>query len=102
MAKIEEVAAVAWDETKEKTDPAFADVQLDFQQKLVTHAQTVQDHGLKGNENPSAFEKKVEELLKSPEKVEAAVKKARVATAQAQADAFTTKAKELAAEAKAK
>lgn len=103
---INDVAAEAWNATKDKADPAFNDVQLDFRMKLIAHAQAVKDKGLPaGTEDiaaPTDFEKKVAELLKDPGKTEAAIRKSQAAALQAQSDALAAKAKELAVEAKAK
>jgi hypothetical protein len=102
---INDVAAEAWNATKDKADPAFNDVQFDFRMKLITHAQAVRDKGLPSGGDiagPTDFEKKVAELLAHPDKAEAAIKKSQAAALQAQSDMLAAKAKELAAEAKAK
>jgi hypothetical protein len=97
---INDVAAEAWNATKDKADPVFGDCILDHRMKLISHAQSVADKGLVGE--ASAFEKEVAKLLKDPAKAEAAIRKSQAAALQAQSDALATKAKELAAEAKAK
>lgn len=97
---INDVAAQAWNNTKDEADPAFNDCILEHRQKLITHAQSVADKGVP-IEGASAFEKEVAALLKDPKKTEAAVRKARVAAIQAQSDALAAKAKEVAKEAAA-
>jgi aspartate/tyrosine/aromatic aminotransferase len=98
---INDVAAEAWNATKDKADPAFNDSIPDHRQKLITHAQSVKDKGVP-SEGATDFDKKVAELLAHPDKTEAAIKKSHAAELQAQSDALAVKAKELAAEAKAK
>jgi hypothetical protein len=97
---INDVAAEAWNNTKDKADPDFNNCILEHRQKLITHAQSVADKGTL--EGASDFEKEVAALLKDPKKTEAAIKKSHSAALQAQSDALAAKAKELAAEAKAK
>lgn len=102
---INDVAAEAWNATKAKEDPLFDDCILDHRMKLISQAQSVADKGLPGGDLAAAttdFEKKVADLLAHPDKTEAAIRKSKAAALQAQSDAFGAKAKELAAEAKAK
>lgn len=100
---INDVAAEAWNATKDKADPAFNDCILDHKLKLITAAKSVADHGLPaGDMAITDFDRKVAELLAHPDKTEAAIRKSKAAALQAQSDALATKAKELAAEAKAK
>ena len=103
---INDVAAEAWNSTKDKADPVFGDCIHEQRMKLITQAQSVRDKGLPsgagGIAEATDFEKKVAELLKDPAKTETAIKKSQAAALQAQSDALAAKAKELAAEAKAK
>ena len=100
MSYIEDVSALAWNSSKEDSDPLFADCILSHKEKLVTHAQSVERVGVPA-ENPSAFEKEVARLLKDPEGTAAAISKANVESVQAAADAMAEKAKAMAASAAA-
>lgn len=101
MSYIEDVAALAHNNTKEDGIPLFNDCQFDFKQKCVAHAETVQRSGLAGNDSPTDFEKEVARLLAEPDKTEAAIRKARVDAANAAADAAQERAKAVAASAAA-
>lgn len=56
------IAATAWNNTKDASDPVFADCILTHREKLMTHAESVQRVGVP-SENPSAFEVEVGRLL---------------------------------------
>lgn len=59
----ENIAECAWEATKDPADPLWNDVQVDFRGKMETIAADVEAHGLV-SEVPSAFEVKVDELVK--------------------------------------
>ena len=60
---IEQVAAIAWDLVKPDDDPLFSGCHRDHQEKLIYHARDVQRTGIVGDD----FERKVAEVLTSPE-----------------------------------
>ncbi len=60
---IEQVAALAWNLTKDDADPLFHLCQKTHQDKLVYHAQDVQ----RGGPADDAFEAKVKDVLANPD-----------------------------------
>jgi hypothetical protein len=96
MSHIADIAAEAWNSTKPKEDPLFADCILTHQQNLVTLAESVERVGLP-TENPTEFDKAVKDLLDHPDKAAAAIGKTKIAAAQANADAAAVRAKDVAA-----
>lgn len=97
MSYIEDVSALAHNNTKAAEDPDWNGCILSYREKAVTHAQAVERSGLAGNDNPSDFEKEVVKLLKDPEGTAAAISKGKVDAAQANADAAVERAKAVAA-----
>jgi len=97
MSYIEEVAALAHNNTNNDPQvPEFKDCIQSFREKAVTHAQAVAANGVP-SENPSDFEVEVGKLLKDPDGTAAAIGKAKVEAAQANADAAADRAKAVAA-----
>lgn len=76
---INEIAADAWNQTKAKTEPTFEDSIHDHQQRLITHAKAIEEHGLPsgagGTAEATEFDKKVQELLTKPAKAKSAKEK---------------------------
>lgn len=96
MSYIEDVAALAHANTKAVEDPDWNGCILSYREKAVTHAQSVAAAGVP-SENPSDFEKEVGKLLKDSDGTAAAIGKAKVDAAQANADAAAERAKAVAA-----
>jgi hypothetical protein len=88
---IEAVAALAWNATKDKTDPEFDGCILTHQQKLVDAARGVEGTGLV----ESAFDKEVAKLLADPDGTYAAINKGKIAASQAVVDAVAANHKKL-------
>lgn len=75
-----QLAQQAWDQTKSKEDPAYADerMQMDFRGKLNTVAKDVLDHGTPGNVSGlEAFDAKCLELVKAERDKDSKVKEAK-------------------------
>lgn len=87
MSYNDDIAAEAYNATKPKEDPLFADCNLDFRQKLSTHAESVMRVGLP--ENPSEFEKCVKDFADHPDKARAAIVKTKETAARDAAKIMT-------------
>lgn len=87
MSYNNDITAEAYNATKPKEDPLFADCNLDFQQKLSTHAESVARVGLP--ENPSEFEKCVKDLLDNPDKARRLIVKTKEEEAKRAAEIMT-------------